>query len=362
MVHASLDIKCHCITLFLKNPNDDKRVHYAIHEYHTCWTTLSSSSNKTFLTSVHRVFDSFGFRRQSLRPLARCCCCCCCCCPRFRNYRRDPRPARPQLEAVSVFPPQDRASPRLIPPSTPAQSVDDRSPHMFCSSDQGRLDRRGGQKHSGGSTKRAGRPHGSGVGRKAGTVCAAIDSVAQTYRANKLSSPAHDSRGRLDPVLAAQLRGYSLADPEPNQRQALPAAVVEMVAKANATELQRAIGQQLVVGAFFFAMRSCKYSEASGLRRTKTGGEGRRQRFRLGGEPIRSVDEATLASADTVSVTYATYRTQKNSERGVTVTQHRTIAKPGTGLCQVRALAGLVSRVQVDAFAPGQWGRWQRDL
>ena len=59
---------------------------------------------------------------------------------------------------------------------------------------------------------------------------------------------------------------------------------------------------------------------------------------------IRSVDEATLASADTVSVTY---RTQKKGERGVTVTQHRTIAKPGTGLCHVRALAGLVSRVLV---------------
>ena len=67
--------------------------------------------------------------------------------------------------------------------------------------------------------------------------------------------------------MAAQLRGHSLADPELNQRQALPAAVVKLVAKA--TEVHRAIGQ-LVVGAFFFAMLSCEYSEASGSCRAMT--------------------------------------------------------------------------------------------
>ena len=109
--------------------------------------------------------------------------------------------------------------------------------------------------------------------------------------------------------MAAQLRGYSLADPEPTQQQALPAAVVEELAKA--TESHRAIGQ-LVVGAFFFATCSCKYSEASGSPRTKTLRIGDII-FRLGGEPIRSVDKAVLASANTASVTY---RTQKNGQHG----------------------------------------------
>jgi hypothetical protein len=36
--------------------------------------------------------------------------------------------------------------------------------------------------------------------------------------------------------LAAQLKGYSLADPEPSQQQALPASVVEVVAKVRVTE------------------------------------------------------------------------------------------------------------------------------
>ena len=184
------------------------------------------------------------------------------------------------------------------------------------------------------------KPHGACVGRKAGTVRAAIDGVVQTYRANKLSSPAHDSRGRLDPLLVAQLRGYALDNPEPSQRQALPAAVVEVVANVKTTETHRAIGQ-LVTGAFFIAMRSCEYAEASGSRRTKPVQKGNII-FRRGGDTIESFHESVLATADTVSVTY---RTQKNGDRGVTVTQHRTKAKPGTGLCPVRAIAGLVSRI-----------------
>ena len=51
-------------------------------------------------------------------------------------------------------------------------------------------------------------------------------------RAHKLGSPVHDSRGRIDPVLVEQLRGYSLADPKTKQQQALPASVVKLVAKA----------------------------------------------------------------------------------------------------------------------------------
>jgi hypothetical protein len=65
--------------------------------------------------------------------------------------------------------------------------------------------------------------------------------------------------------LAAQLRVYSLADPEPSQQQALLVAVVKVVAKARATETHRAIGQLVV----FFTMRLCEYSVASGPRRTK---------------------------------------------------------------------------------------------
>ena len=118
------------------------------------------------------------------------------------------------------------------------------------------------------------------------------------------------------------------------------------------TEMHQAIGQ-LVVGAFFFAMRSCEYSEASGgSQRTKTVRIGNIV-FRLGGDSIRSVDEEVLASADAVLVKY---RTPKNGERGATITQHWTSASQGAGLCPVCALVGLVSRLSAYKLGTSQWG------
>ncbi len=93
-------------------------------------------SNKHSLTKFHRAFDSASFRRQSLRTLA----CCCGCCPRLSPYSCDPRPAGPLLEEVPVFPPRTR----LLPPSTPARRAY-RGPHVLCSGNQGRLDRRCGR-------------------------------------------------------------------------------------------------------------------------------------------------------------------------------------------------------------------------
>ena len=74
--------------------------------------------------------------------------------------------------------------------------------------------------------------------------------------------------------------------------------------------------------------------------------------FRRGGDTIESSIESVLATADTVSITY---RTQKNGDRGVTVTQHRTRANSGTGLCPVRALAGLVSRISAYELDATKW-------
>ena len=68
---------------------------------------------------------------------------------------------------------------------------------------------------------------------------------------NNFESPIHDRHGRLEPVLALQLRGYADADPGVKQQQALPLEVL-----------------QLMVAAFFLAMRSCEYSGVQGNRMT----------------------------------------------------------------------------------------------
>ena len=150
-------------------------------------------------------------------------------------------------------------------------------------------------------------------GRQSITICAALNGVAQAFRTNKLVSPIHNARGRFDTILAAHLRGYSIDDPETRQSQAIPAAaVVARVAAADATELHQAISQ-LVVGAFFFAMRACAFSEVNGPRRTWTVTVGDVE-FRRDGRKIESDDEAEMAAADTVLS--LTFRTQKNGEKG----------------------------------------------
>ena len=102
------------------------------------------------------------------------------------------------------------------------------------------------------------------TGWQASTVRATLDGVAQTFRVNKLgTSPMHDSRGRFGPILAAQLRGYSNDDPGTAQQQAVPAAVVSIASSMQGTNLGEATGQ-LIVTAFFFAMRSCEYSTVQG--------------------------------------------------------------------------------------------------
>ena len=98
-------------------------------------------------------------------------------------------------------------------------------------------------------------------------------------------------------------------------------------------------------------MRSCEYSEASGSRRTETVRIGDIE-FRVGGETIHSTDAQVLGKADTVSVTY---KTQKNRDKGVTVTQHRTNAESTSGLCPVRALAGVLARMPAYTTDTPEW-------
>jgi hypothetical protein len=135
-----------------------------------------------------------------------------------------------------------------------------------------------------------------------------------------------------------------MSDPETRQSQALPAAVISIVESAKATETHIAIGQ-LVVGAFFFAMRACEFSDVGGPRRTRiiTVGD---VEFRRDGRRVSHDRVREMEAADTVSITF---RTQKNGERGTTVTQHKTAgARMGgaTRLCPVVAFARLVSRVR----------------
>eukprot|EP00957_Ditylum_brightwellii_P093136 7091070-Ditylum_brightwellii.AAC.1 len=91
-----------------------------------------------------------------------------------------------------------------------------------------------------------------------GTVRGAVSYVTQTFRENDHPNPTRDNDGELGRLLSRQYKAFKNKDPKSKQQKALPIEVLKVVAKAKATESQRAVAQ-LAIGAFFFACKSCKY-------------------------------------------------------------------------------------------------------
>ncbi|KAI2497933.1 hypothetical protein MHU86_16539 [Fragilaria crotonensis] len=184
-------------------------------------------------------------------------------------------------------------------------------------------------------------PATDGNGAMSGTIRATLDGVAQTFRLNKLESPIHDSAGRLDPLLALQLKKYADDDPGVAQQQAIPLEVIRKVRSWSRNELDVAVGQ-LVVTAFFFAMRSCEYSDVGGGRRTSVVRVDD-VRFRKQDETLTTFSYEQTRNADAVTITY---RQQKNGDKGAKVTQHRNNNPGQADICPVRTLAELIHRIR----------------
>jgi hypothetical protein len=111
-------------------------------------------------------------------------------------------------------------------------------------------------------------------------------------------------------------------------------------------DLNEAIGQ-LLIGALFFAMRSCEYSSTSNQEDKKTKLLCLRniRIFSLSKEGYmitlpHTSDLSLLQQADCVSITF---ENQKNGEKDACITQHRT--PPHKQLCPVRAWALIINRI-----------------
>ena len=146
---------------------------------------------------------------------------------------------------------------------------------------------------------------------------------------NWLLSPIHDKAGcLLHYLLGCQLRGFKNSDPNPTPQKAVSPTVIRAIASTTDTPLDQAIGQ-LIVGAFFFAMHSCKYSSVSGKRCTKLL-ELRNMRFYTNNREL-SAASTFLHLADCVSITFFF---QKNEQRDETITMHQT---QDPTLCPIRS-------------------------
>lgn len=142
--------------------------------------------------------------------------------------------------------------------------------------------------------------------------------------------------------LKRQLSAYKARDPNEKRQKAVPISVISKVVQlfANSKDRLSAACAQLIVGSFFFAMRSCEYSKTSSpLESTTTKLLTLRNiRFFKNSELIPHSHPA-LTEADIVSITF---ESQKNKTKFQTISLHKSDAV----LCPVSTWATIVKRIR----------------
>eukprot|EP00978_Attheya_sp_CCMP212_P004474 scaffold9753_cov35-Attheya_sp.AAC.2 len=172
-----------------------------------------------------------------------------------------------------------------------------------------------------------------------GTVRATVDYVASTFQDFSQRDSRKNSTGQTSRILSRQYRGYRNTDPAVKQQKAIPVCVVRQVGQSRASLKDIAAGQ-LSPGAFYFAMRSCKYLKVTAKienRQTKLLCI-RNIRF-FNRNCLVEHDDPRLCMSLSVSITF---EFQKNDKRNDTVTMHRA---GDAYMCPVVAWAAVVQRI-----------------
>jgi hypothetical protein len=148
--------------------------------------------------------------------------------------------------------------------------------------------------------------------------------------------------GTMPILLKRQLSAYKAQDPNEKRQKAVPISVITKVVQifAQSKDSLSSACAQLIVGAFFFAMRSCEYSKTSSPTESTTTKllTLRNIRFFKNSELIPHSHRA-LAHADIVSITF---ESQKNKTKFQTISLHKSDA----ALCPVSTWAAIVQRIR----------------
>ena len=104
-----------------------------------------------------------------------------------------------------------------------------------------------------------------------GTVRSAAGHLASSFRDNLQQSPFHIAgSSHLRPSIKALLRAFKNVDPpEKRQKAVTPLLLRKLYASGRSKDDPHAVVADLVIGAFFFAMRSCEFSKTPRAGRTK---------------------------------------------------------------------------------------------
>jgi hypothetical protein len=172
------------------------------------------------------------------------------------------------------------------------------------------------------------------------TIKSTINNLVATFRSEGRPNPTRDGDGQLAWILSRQYRAYKNHDPKENHEKALPSCILSRIALNQTSETKRAISQ-LIIGAFFFACRSCEYLKVSkpSDKQTKQLTLGNIAFFKNGKCLNHTTEAQHLHFADSVSITF---ETQKNDRKFDTITQWRTTHDI---LCPVKQWAAIVTRV-----------------
>ena len=179
------------------------------------------------------------------------------------------------------------------------------------------------------------------------TVRDAAGYLAASFRSSFKRSPLHiEGSSQLLPTIRALLKAFDTTDPPPDRQKAITPKFLRKFfqflnndANGQAKTSSLAHIADLVLGAFFFAMRSCEYCKSVPLGRTK--------RVRMGCFVFRTASRRVLAHNDPKLLHHAHYVTivfedQKNGKKMDARTHSRSGHK---FLCPVLRWGSAVQRI-----------------
>jgi hypothetical protein len=149
-------------------------------------------------------------------------------------------------------------------------------------------------------------------------------------------TPGSMQTGNLHLFYSISCEGYSVNDTPDSPQVAITASVLRKFYDLSISLADKALCE-LFIGAFFFAMRSCKYVKVSGQRKTKILMV-KNISFLKGRRTVPHSDPF-LHLADCISITF---ENQKRDTKNDTITQHRS---SDSLLCPVRIWASIVRRL-----------------
>jgi len=103
----------------------------------------------------------------------------------------------------------------------------------------------------------------------ANCIHSTVRNMGEAFELWHSANPILDHHGQLHVAISQQLKSYSSVDPQQKHRSAILPIIFKKTARAAST-IQDSIMSQLVIGAFFFEMRSCKYLLVKGTHKTET--------------------------------------------------------------------------------------------